>query len=105
MIDVTVKKREQNSRVGIGRIACTAEASNLQIGRYLCNPKTTSGFSTKNDELRKKFLTIVHFISSIPLIEHEIITLLHKLDWKLYGGCTHTYKRKTTISHTMGVRI
>ena len=67
MIDVTMKKREQRigmwyfqycerrslqnpkinwkeiSRVRIGRIVFTAEASNLQIGRYSRNPKTISG--------------------------------------------------------------
>ena len=26
---------------------------------------------------------------------------LQKLDWKLYGKCTHSYKRKTNISSTM----
>ena len=49
---------KENSRVRTGRIAFTAEASNLKIGRYSCNPKTISGvdYSTKNDELRKDSL-------------------------------------------------
>ena len=34
---------EKNSRARIGRVAFTAEASNLWIVRYSCNPKTVSG--------------------------------------------------------------
>ena len=37
-------------------------------------------YSTKNDELRKDFLQ--EYNSSVPCIEHEIITLLQKLDWE-----------------------
>ena len=84
----------------ISRIAFTAEASNLLIGRYSCNPKTIGDYSTKNDELRKRFRTRENFICT-PWIEHEIITLIQKLDWKLYGRCTHSYRRKTNISFTM----
>ena len=35
---------KENSRVRIGRITFTAEASDLEIGRYSCNPKTICGF-------------------------------------------------------------
>ena len=89
MIDVTVKKREQrigmlyvqhwerrsvqnpkinwkeNSRVRIGRIAFSAEASNLYIWRYSCNPKTTSGLFNQEWWITQKFLTIVQFIFSV----------------------------------------
>ena len=124
--DVTVKKREQrigmwnfqyweresvqnsninwkeNSRVRIG-IVFTAEASNLEIGRYSCNPRNISGedYSTKNDELRKDSLQ--EYSSPTPWIEHEIITQLQKLDWqqkeknvkKVY------YRRKTNTFFTI----
>ena len=56
-------------------------------------------YSSKNDELRKD--ASQEYNSSFPWKEHEIITLLQKLDWKLYGRCTHSYRRKTKISFTM----
>ena len=63
-----------------GRIAFTVEGSNVQNGRDSCNPKTLSGFFTKNDESRKDSLQ--EYSSSIPWIEHEIIAPLQKLDWQ-----------------------
>ena len=41
-------------------------------------------FFTKNDELRRESLQ--EYNSSFPWIEHEIITLLQKLDWKIVRG-------------------
>ena len=85
---------KENSRVRIGRIAFTAEASNLEVGRYSCNPKTISRlFHPGMTNYAKIFY---------KWIEHEIITLLQELDWKLYGEWAHSYRRKTHISSTIG---
>ena len=119
MIDVTMKKREQrigmwyfqywerrsvrnpkinwkeNSRVRIGRIAFTAEASNLQIGRYSCNPKTINGLFNQEWGITQK-KSLQKYNSSIPWIVPEIITLLQKLDWNCTGGVhIRTEERQT----------
>ena len=121
MIDVTMKKREQriamwyfqywerrsvrnpkinwkeNSRVRIGRIAFTAEASNLQIGRYSCNPKTISGLFNQEWGITQKIRTkILHqnrglcprsllYCRSWTGIVREVYTFVKKDKHFLYG--------------------
>ena len=38
--------------------------------------------------------SLQEYNSSFPWIEHEIITPVQKLDWKLYGECTHSYRKE-----------
>ena len=98
VIDVSVKKREQNQLER--EFTCedqshcpyTAEASNLSIGQYSCNPKTISGLFHQEWWITQN--SWQEHNSSFPWIEHEIITLLQKLDWKLHGRCTHSYRKE-----------
>ena len=53
-----INNEKENSRVRIGRITFTAEASNLEIGRYSCNPKTRSGFLHQEWRITQKILAI-----------------------------------------------
>ena len=107
MIDVTVKKREQN-QLERGFTCkdwshCFYRRSFKSVNRAVfVQSEDLSAYSTKNDELRKDSLQ--EYNSSVPWIEHEIITLLQKLDWKLYGRFTHSYKWKTNIPYTIGRR-
>ena len=70
---------KENSRVRSGRIAFTAEASNLKIGDIRAIRRPWADYSTKNDELRKDSLQ--EYNSSTPWIKHEIISLLQQLEW------------------------
>ena len=59
----------------IGRIAFTAEASNLLIGRYSCNPKNRSGLFHQELGITQRFLTRVQFIYSVDRAQdHYSIT-------------------------------
>ena len=51
----------ENSRVRVGRIAFTAEASNLENGRYSCDPKTISGLFHQEWRITQRFSTRVQF--------------------------------------------
>ena len=119
MIDVTMKKREQriamwyfqyrerrtlqnpkinwkeNSSVRIGRIAFTAEASNLQIGRYSCNPKTISGLFNQEWGITQKnpYKNTIHLYRGLcPR------SLLYCRSWT--GNCTGGVHTRTEERHT-----
>ena len=74
-----------------------------KLGDIRAIPRPWADYSTKSDEFREEFV-LQGYNSSTPWIEHEIVTLLQKLDWNLYGWCKLSYRRKTKISSTMGGR-
>ena len=65
MVDFTMKKREHSSVRMLVSLPKTAEASNLEIGRYSCNPKTMSGLSHQEWWITQRFFTRVQFIYSV----------------------------------------
>ena len=114
MVDFTMKKREQRfgmlyfqywERVSVQdsiinwkenssvrMFVSLPEPQKLQIwklGDIRAIRRPWANYFTKN--------SLQLYNSSIPCIEHEIITPLKKLDWKLYGRCTHSYRRNTTL--------
>ena len=97
VIDVTVKKREQNKLE-------REFTSHCPYRRSFESANLTIFVQSEHDEriIPPRMMKYAKFLTS----EHEIITQLQKLDWKLYGRCTHSYKRKTNIFYTMqGVKF
>ena len=102
MIDVTVKKREQNEL----EREFTCEDWSHCLYRRSFKSVNWAIFVQSEDHKRiihqgMNYHSLQEYNSSTPWIEHEIITLLQKLDWKLYGSGSHSYRRKTDISCTM----
>ena len=95
---------KENSRVRISRIAFTAEASNMQTGRYSCNPKTISWLFHNEWWITQRFLTRVQFIYTVGWArDHYSLAdawpvAKRKERKKLYGGCTHSYRKVYNLS-------
>ena len=88
VIDVTVKKRKQHKLE-------RKFTSHCPYRRSFESANWAIFVQSEHDEriIPPKMMKYAKFVTS----EHEIITQLQKLDWKLYGRCTHSYRRKTNI--------